>query len=251
MRRSRMLKRRRQHRRQHKLNSEGRAGHSNQVRVVEKEDESAGDASQQGRGAEAESDRRHRDANPAATRSDRHHHHGRRRSANPGAEDPARRRRAARGARRAGHAERLARLGHRRVDSRRDAVADADHDRWGRGQRWRDRQLRHRQSDRPTISIGSRFCAAPADRSTVRRRSAAWSTCSRRRARAPPKASLLSEGGNRATSQQVGTVSGAEGNLGYSGALSYFSTEGFRPINDNSDNLALNGGSITTSATTL
>ncbi|WP_331583457.1 TonB-dependent receptor plug domain-containing protein [Candidatus Binatus sp.] len=57
----------------------------------------------------------------------------------------------------------------------------------------------------------------------------------------PPTASLLSGGGNRATSQQVGTVSGAEGNLHYSGAVSYFSTEGYRPVNDNSDNLALNG----------
>jgi vitamin B12 transporter len=57
----------------------------------------------------------------------------------------------------------------------------------------------------------------------------------------PPTASLLSGGGNRASSQQVGTVSGAEGNLHYSGAVSYFSTEGFRPVNDNSDNLSLNG----------
>ena len=57
----------------------------------------------------------------------------------------------------------------------------------------------------------------------------------------PPTASLLSEGGNRASSRQIGTVSGAQGNLGYSGAVSYFSTEGFRPVNDNSDNLSLNG----------
>jgi vitamin B12 transporter len=57
----------------------------------------------------------------------------------------------------------------------------------------------------------------------------------------PPAASLLSDGGNRATSNQVGTVSGADGNLHYSGAVSYFSTEGYRPVNDNSDNLALNG----------
>src|SRR5208282_4439633 len=55
----------------------------------------------------------------------------------------------------------------------------------------------------------------------------------------PPTASLLSGGGNRATSQQVATVSGAGGNLGYSGAVSYFSTDGYRPVNDNSDNLAL------------
>jgi vitamin B12 transporter len=54
----------------------------------------------------------------------------------------------------------------------------------------------------------------------------------------PPTASLVSAGGNRATSEQVATVSGAEGNLGYSGAMSYFSTEGFRPVNDNSDNLS-------------
>jgi len=54
----------------------------------------------------------------------------------------------------------------------------------------------------------------------------------------PPTASLVSAGGNRATSRQVVTVSGAEGNLGYSGAVSYFSTEGFRPVNDNSDNLS-------------
>src|SRR5208337_3616428 len=54
----------------------------------------------------------------------------------------------------------------------------------------------------------------------------------------PLTASMLSGGGNRATSQQVATVSGAEGNLGYSGAVSYFSTEGYRPVNDNSDNLS-------------
>jgi vitamin B12 transporter len=55
----------------------------------------------------------------------------------------------------------------------------------------------------------------------------------------PPTASLVSAGGNRASSQQVATASGASGNLGYSGAVSYFSTEGYRPVNDNSDNLAL------------
>jgi vitamin B12 transporter len=53
-----------------------------------------------------------------------------------------------------------------------------------------------------------------------------------------PTASVISAGGNRATSRQVATVSGADGNLGYSGALSYFSTDGFRPVNDNSDNLS-------------
>ncbi|MGH7815330.1 MAG: TonB-dependent receptor plug domain-containing protein [Candidatus Binataceae bacterium] len=53
-----------------------------------------------------------------------------------------------------------------------------------------------------------------------------------------PQFSLLSEGGNRATQRQVATASGAYGKLGYSAALSYFSTQGFRPVNDNSDNLS-------------
>lgn len=55
-----------------------------------------------------------------------------------------------------------------------------------------------------------------------------------------PKFSLLSEGGNRATERQMLTANGSEGSLGYSGSLSYFSTEGFRPINDSSDNLSGN-----------
>jgi vitamin B12 transporter len=53
-----------------------------------------------------------------------------------------------------------------------------------------------------------------------------------------PKASMLSEGGNRATQRQALTVNGAEGNLGFSIALSYFSTQGFQQINDSSDNLS-------------
>ncbi|HXZ87000.1 MAG TPA: TonB-dependent receptor, partial [Candidatus Binataceae bacterium] len=54
----------------------------------------------------------------------------------------------------------------------------------------------------------------------------------------PFKLSLLSEGGNRASEQQTLVFDGARDKLAYSGALSYFSTTGFRPINDNSDNLA-------------
>jgi vitamin B12 transporter len=53
-----------------------------------------------------------------------------------------------------------------------------------------------------------------------------------------PHFSLLSEGGNRASQQQALVFAGAEKKLAYSGALSYYSTTGFRPINDNSDNLA-------------
>ncbi|HKV53527.1 MAG TPA: TonB-dependent receptor [Candidatus Binataceae bacterium] len=54
----------------------------------------------------------------------------------------------------------------------------------------------------------------------------------------PLKFSLLSEGGNRATQRQEASFDGAQGRLAYSGALSYFSTTGFRPVNDNSDNLS-------------
>jgi vitamin B12 transporter len=56
----------------------------------------------------------------------------------------------------------------------------------------------------------------------------------------PPRFTLLSEGGSRATQRQVMTLDGSQGKLGYSGAISYFSTTGFRPINDSHDNLAGN-----------
>lgn len=55
-----------------------------------------------------------------------------------------------------------------------------------------------------------------------------------------PHASFLSAGGNRATQRQVLTIGGAEDKLHFSGGLSYYSTEGFRPVNDNSDDLAGN-----------
>jgi vitamin B12 transporter len=54
----------------------------------------------------------------------------------------------------------------------------------------------------------------------------------------PLKFSSLSEGGNRASQRQALTFDGAAGKLAYAGAFSYFSTTGFRPINDNSDNLS-------------
>ncbi len=56
-----------------------------------------------------------------------------------------------------------------------------------------------------------------------------------------PAATILSEGGNGATSRQIATLSGSEGKLGFSGAVDYFSTEGFHLVNDNSDNLSLQG----------
>lgn len=59
-----------------------------------------------------------------------------------------------------------------------------------------------------------------------------------REGQGPPELTMLSEGGNRATARQVATLEGSQGRLGYSAALNYFSTEGFRPLNDNSDNLS-------------
>jgi vitamin B12 transporter len=53
-----------------------------------------------------------------------------------------------------------------------------------------------------------------------------------------PHFGLLSEGGNRGTERQVFTANGAQGDLAYSGSISYQSTEGFRPINDSSDSLS-------------
>ncbi len=53
-----------------------------------------------------------------------------------------------------------------------------------------------------------------------------------------PQASFLSEGGNDATERQILTIGGEQGRLHYAGALSYFSTDGFRQANDSADNLA-------------
>ncbi len=54
-----------------------------------------------------------------------------------------------------------------------------------------------------------------------------------------PRFSLLSDGGNWETQRQVATASGALGALGYSGSVSYFSTQGFQPFNGQYDNLSL------------
>jgi vitamin B12 transporter len=58
------------------------------------------------------------------------------------------------------------------------------------------------------------------------------------RGHGPPKVSYLSEGGNRATQDQVLTINGAYEALGYAGALSYFSTTGYHTRNNSSDNLS-------------
>lgn len=54
----------------------------------------------------------------------------------------------------------------------------------------------------------------------------------------PLKMNFTSEGGNASTQRQALTLDGSQGKLAYSGALSYFSTEGYRKLNDNSDYLA-------------
>jgi vitamin B12 transporter len=54
-----------------------------------------------------------------------------------------------------------------------------------------------------------------------------------------PRFSLLSDGGNWETQRQVATSSGALGPLGYSGSVSYYSTQGFQPVNGQYDNLSL------------
>jgi vitamin B12 transporter len=54
----------------------------------------------------------------------------------------------------------------------------------------------------------------------------------------PLKLQYNGEGGNRATQRQEVSIDGADGWFAYSGALSYFSTTGFRPRNDSFDNLA-------------
>jgi len=54
----------------------------------------------------------------------------------------------------------------------------------------------------------------------------------------PLKINYDGEGGNRATQRQAVDFDGADGRLAYSGALSYFSTTGFRPRNDSFDDLS-------------
>jgi vitamin B12 transporter len=54
----------------------------------------------------------------------------------------------------------------------------------------------------------------------------------------PTKYSLLSDGGNWGTQRQIATVNGADGRLGYSGSLSYYSTSGFQRFNGTYDNLS-------------
>ncbi|HVA40229.1 MAG TPA: TonB-dependent receptor plug domain-containing protein, partial [Candidatus Binataceae bacterium] len=54
----------------------------------------------------------------------------------------------------------------------------------------------------------------------------------------PFKLSYDGAGGNRATQRQAVVFDGADGRLAYSGALSYFSTTGFRPRNASFDDLS-------------
>jgi vitamin B12 transporter len=55
----------------------------------------------------------------------------------------------------------------------------------------------------------------------------------------PPKFSLLSDGGNWATTRQLATANGSYDRLSYSGSVSYYSTGGFQSQNGYNDNLSL------------
>ena len=57
----------------------------------------------------------------------------------------------------------------------------------------------------------------------------------------PPKFSLLSDGGNWDTQRQIASANGALGRLGYSETISYYSTNGFAPINNSYDNFSTVG----------
>jgi vitamin B12 transporter len=55
----------------------------------------------------------------------------------------------------------------------------------------------------------------------------------------PAKFSLLSDAGNWDTQRQIATANGADGRLGYSGSVQYYSTGGFQSVNSSADNLSL------------
>ncbi|HUI28100.1 MAG TPA: TonB-dependent receptor [Candidatus Kryptonia bacterium] len=59
-----------------------------------------------------------------------------------------------------------------------------------------------------------------------------------KRGEGPPRLSLLNEGGNGGTYRNRLSFSGAQGIVGVSGTVSYLTTGGFRPVNDDYTNLA-------------
>jgi len=203
------------------------AANSNRAVIAEKESESAGDTCQKRRGAKTEPGGRHRDANPAAqsARSVRRSRSSktrrsriRRSNASRTCCDkcPAcRSRRAARPAR--STTCRFAARPRRR--------------RWcsverGRSQRGRDGQLRPGEPDYGTTWIASRFLRGAGGSLYGSQAIGGVVNVLSQEGDGPPTASLLSGGGNCATARQVREpVSGAEGNLHYSGAVSYFSTK--------------------------
>jgi vitamin B12 transporter len=62
-----------------------------------------------------------------------------------------------------------------------------------------------------------------------------------RRGEGPPRGSVSASGGNAYTDREVGEFSGQAGIVSYSGAISHIHTEGFKPENDDYDNIVVNG----------
>ena len=62
-----------------------------------------------------------------------------------------------------------------------------------------------------------------------------------RRGEGPPHGSVSASGGNAYTDREVGEFSGQTGIVSYSGAISHIHTEGFKPENDDYDNIVVNG----------
>jgi vitamin B12 transporter len=62
-----------------------------------------------------------------------------------------------------------------------------------------------------------------------------------RRGEGPPHGSVSASGGNASTDREVGEFSGQTGIVSYSGAISHIHTDGFKPENDDYENIVVNG----------
>jgi vitamin B12 transporter len=62
-----------------------------------------------------------------------------------------------------------------------------------------------------------------------------------RRGEGPPHGSVSAAGGNAQTDREVGEFSGQTGIVSYSGAISHIRTDGFKPQNDDYENVVVNG----------
>ncbi len=62
-----------------------------------------------------------------------------------------------------------------------------------------------------------------------------------RRGEGPPHGTISAAGGNAQTDREVGEFSGQTGIVSYSGAISHIHTDGFKPENDDYDNIVVSG----------